>query len=309
MKTKTSIYEYIVGLLIITVLSPFVSCTEDTTIKTGTIKKIPVIYGTVTDINEYQQIEISSSADYFSKEENETISGASVTMEEDSALEKKLYSFIEDPPESGIYRTYSEMAGKPGWTYVIHVKMDFDGDGNAETYEAESTMPELVKLDSLNITKNKEGQFTLYSLNIYAQDPGGEKNYYLCSYSVNGTLYDQISKYFYFDDTSLDGEYVNKLPIYYFFDIGDKDKFDDDDVDDMVFLSGGEQIILNIANITKGFYNFIDDCQTQKDGSNPFFGGPPANISTNLSGGAKGYFTAFAISSATAKVPENPAEE
>jgi len=298
----TKSYIWTVAVISFSILS---SCTEDTTIKTSDSTPVPVIYGTITDHKVRQEIDLSSSTGYFDKSKNKRISNATVTLEEDSALVSHSYNLTQDSVGSGIYKTHDAMAGKPGWTYKLTVNMDFNQDGTAETYTADCTMPQRVKLDSINATKQKEGEYTMYSLNISAQDPANEKNYYLCKYSINDTLYNKISKYIYFDDTSLNGLYVNNLAIWNFYDISNKSKFSSDDIADMVFLSGGEKMYVEVSNITKGYYDFINDCQSQKDGSNPFFGGPPANISTNISNGARGYFTAYSTSGASCIVPKN----
>lgn len=294
-----------IWMVIITFISMLSSCTEDTTISTSNSATVPVIYGTITDHNAQQEIDISSSTGYFDKSENKRISNAIVTIEEDTVGTSNLYTLTEYPNGSGVYKTNNSLAGKPGWTYKLTVSMDFDQNGTPETYTSECTMPKRVKLDAMSITKTKEAPYTMYSLNISAQDPANEKNYYFCKYSINNTLYNKISKYIIFDDTSLDGMYVKNLSIWNFFDKNDKSKFSDDDAANMIFLSGGENMSIEISNITKGYYQFIIDCQNQKDGSDPFFGGPPANISTNISNGAKGFFTAYSTSGATYLVPQD----
>ena len=293
-----------IGAAAIISFSILSSCTEDTTIKTTDSTPVPVIYGTITDHNVRQEIDLSSSTGYFDKSENKRISDATVTLEEDSALVSHSYTLTQDSVGSGIYKTHDAMTGKPGWTYKLTVNMDFNQDGTTETYTADCTMPPRVKLDSINSTKQKEGEYTMYSLNISAQDPANEKNYYLCKYTINDTLYNKISKYIEFDDTSLNGQYVSNLAIWNFFDISNKSKFSRDDIADMVFLSGGDKIYVEVSNITKGYYDFVSDCQNQKDGSNSFFGGPPANISTNISNGARGYFTAYSTSGASCIIPK-----
>jgi hypothetical protein len=303
MKIVNKFSKMYIGILIVASAAFLGACTEDTTIDTENSTPVLVVYGTITDHNVRQEIDLSSSTGYFDQEENKRISKATVTLEEDSTGISNSYTLTQDSVGSGIYKTQQAMTGKPGWTYKLTVNTDFDQDGAAETYQAESEMPKRVILDSISITKLKEGSYTLFSLNISAQDPANEKNYYLCRYSINDTLYNKISKYIYFDDTSLDGTYVKDLAIWHFYDKGDKSKFSDSDAEDMVFLSAGDKIYAEVSNITKGYYNFIEDCQAQKDGSNPMFGGPPANISTNISNGARGYFTAFSTSSASYVAP------
>jgi hypothetical protein len=301
MKKIKSISVSVITLLLI---SMTFSCTEDTTISTTDSAYVPVIYGTITDQNIRQQIQISSSSGYFDKEQNERISNAIVTLKEDSSVISHSYVLTQDSVGSGIYLTQDLIAGKPGWTYSLSVIMDFNNDGVTEEYIAESTMPEKLKVDSFNITKKKVGEYTLFSLNISAQDQGDEDNYYFGRYNINGVWYNKISKYIAFNDVSLNGQYVKDLSVWNFNDIQDKDKFSDDDAKDMVFLSPGDSMIVEFSNISKAYFYFINECSSQKNGSNPMFGGPPANISTNISNGARGFFTAYAVSMVGGKAPE-----
>jgi hypothetical protein len=280
------------------------SCTEDTTISTEDSAYVPIIYGTITDQNIRQQIQVSSSSGYFDKEANKRITNAIVTLKEDSALISHSYVMTQDSVGSGIYATQYPMRGKPGWTYRLSVAMDFNNDGSNEEYTAECKMPESLKVDSFNISKKEVGEYTLYSLNISAQDNGDEANYYMGKYSINGLMYNKISKYIMFNDVSLNGEYVKNLSVWNFNDIGDKSKFSDDDAKDMVFLSAGDSMVVEFSNISKAYFNFINECASQKNGSNPMFGGPPANISTNISNGARGFFTVYGVSVVSGKVPE-----
>jgi len=58
-----------------------------------------------------------------------------------------------------------------------------------------------------------------------------------------------------------------------------------------------------MLNIERAYFDFISDCSRERRGENPFFGGPPSNISTNLSAGAVGCFTSFCIEEQKTVVP------
>jgi len=293
-----------VSLIALFFIATTFSCTEETTINTTDSAYVPVIYGTITDQNIRQQIQISSSSGYFDKEENKRISSAIVTLKEDSSVISHSYVLTQDSVGSGIYLTPNPIVGKPGWNYSLSVIMDFNNDGVTEEYTAESVMPEKLKIDSFNITKKKVGEYTLFSLNISAQDQENEENYYFGKYSINGVWYNKISKYIAFNDVSLNGQYVKNLSVSNIDDLSNKSKYSDDDAKDMIFLSSGDSMVVEFSNISKAYFNFINDCTDQKNGSNPMFGGPPANISTNISNGARGFFTAYAVSVVGGKAPE-----
>jgi len=187
------------------------------------------------------------------------------------------------------------LTGVPGESYHLKVQIDFNGDGVPETYEADATMPAKVALDSLTVVNEALVGYSFYSFNLYAQEPQGE-NYYLCQYQINDTLYSKLSQYTLLNDVTIENQYINGLSCNYLPDAAERHKYKDNtDYDIMVFVTEGDKIKLSFSNISKGYYNFVQQCQENKDGENPFFGGPFSNITTNISGGGVGYFTAFAI--------------
>ena len=95
----------------------------------------------------------------------------------------------------------------------------------------------------------------------------------------NDTLVtDSISETFVTDDRLVDDIYING--VYVNFLPGDQ-------------LHSGDTVTLITSSITEDYYNFIIELQTEIGYKDPLFSGPPANVSTNLSNGAVGYFSAF----------------
>ena len=57
----------------------------------------------------------------------------------------------------------------------------------------------------------------------------------------------------------------------------------------------GDTIMLQMSGITKEYYNFVN--QVAQSGFNiPFFSGPPANVTGNISNGGIGFFAAYSNS-------------
>lgn len=290
---KNNRYITALGCLCLWISLTFSACTADITLDTDDAKPVLVIYGTVTNQLAYQSVQLSSSTGYFSHEKNRQISDAQVTL---SAGNGTVYDLVEDQKHPGIYLTKKQMAGIPGESYRLKVIVDFNEDGKAETYEADATMTQQVVMDSVRMPKEEITGYHFYSINLYGQEPAGD-NYYVCKYQVNDTLYSQISKMIVFNDLALDNQYITGQSISYMFDSKDKDKYkNDDDFNTMVFITENDKVTTYISNITKGYYNFLMQCQNGRQGENPFFGGPLSNISTNIKGGAIGYFTAYTTS-------------
>lgn len=276
------------------------SCTETIDIKTDNSKPVIVIYGTITNIPAYQEVNISSSTGYFDNNANPKISGAKVTISSDS----ETYDLQEVPSTPGLYRTSKQITGIPGKNYALRVEVDFDQDGVKEIYEANEKMERSIQLDSIDVTKSVKSDYTFYSLNVYAQEPPTE-DHYMCRYQINDSIYNKISRYILFDDVSINNQYVKGLSIWHFPDTKDKGLYSDDDIKDMTFISAGDSITLEMCIISKGYYKFLTQCQQEMNGEDPFFGGPLSNIDTNISNGGAGYFAAYYVSEAKNIVPKD----
>ena len=283
--------------LIVKIAASFIAiflygCTETIELDTNDAKPVIVIYGVLTDVPSYQEIQISSSTGYFDNKPNPRISDAIVSITSEEGTE---YVLQEVDTVPGLYRTSVLMSGIPGKTYTLEVKTDFDGDGTGETYSAEAKMEEKVILDSILITTPDMMGFEFYSINLYAQDIA-DKSYYFARYQVNDSVYNKISTYIVFDDMGIENQYTNGASIGYFPDIKEKDRYTEEDAKHMTFIKPGDTVRLQLCSISKGYYNFLLQCQKEIAGENPFFGGPLSNVATNLSNGAIGYFAARTLS-------------
>lgn len=267
-------------------------CTETIELDTDNAKPVIVIYGVLTDVPSYQKIEISSSTGYFDNQPNPRISDALVSITSEDGTE---YTLTEVDTVPGLYRTSVLMSGTPGKRYTLTVKTDFDGDGVGETYSAEAKMEQKIDLDSITITTPEMMGYKFFSINMYAMDVP-DKSYYFIRYQVNDSVYNKISRYIVFDDMGIEEQYINGALIGYFPDRKEKDRFTEEDAQHMTFIKPGDTIRIQLCSISKGYYNFLLQCQKEIAGENPFFGGPLSNVTTNLSNGAIGYFAARTIS-------------
>jgi len=69
------------------------------------------------------------------------------------------------------------------------------------------------------------------------------------------------------------------------------------------YVKQGDKITLCISLIEKGYHDFLLQCQSERRGENPFFGGPASNITTNITNGGVGYFAAFSTTRLDAYIP------
>ena len=279
----------------------FSSCTAPIDIKTRNSEPVIVIYGQITDEYKYQYIRITSSSPYFDEKMSPMISGAVVRV---ASTDGELFRFYEE--KNGYYVSENPFAARSGMTYNLTVEVDFDKDGEIEKYEASTTILPVTPVDSVDIKPVTIMGYRHFSMNFYMQDPSEIENFYLCVFYINDSLTNnKLSQYLYSDDLMYNGEYVDGASITYFEDATDEKNLTAPRADEEgnYMVSPGDKIRLQMLNIEKGYYNFITECISEKYGENPFFGGPPSNISTNLSNGAVGYFTGFCLQEHMTTVP------
>ena len=105
------------------------------------------------------------------------------------------------------------------------------------------------------------------------------------------------------DDEFFNGSSLESA-VYYFEDRTDERVLEKNrNKDNAYMVSPGDRIRLQVLNIEEGYYKFINECASEMRGENPLFGGPPSNISTNITNRAAGYFTAYRICEITGIVP------
>lgn len=290
-----NIYNSLFFLLVLLMTS----CTERIDLDLDSSEPVIVIYGTITDTLAYQSIAISSSVPYFEQQHNPTVSGARVTI---TTSANEVWTLLESNTQKGTYQTETLKAGKPGESYNLKVEYDFDQDGTVELYEAFSTMLPPILLDSVSIETMNDMGMTVFTVNLSAQEPAGE-DFYVSKYYVNDTLATKLSQYGLMNDRLIDGQYLNGFLVFFFNDMAEIEDYPEEDRKYQIFLSSGDEVIVEFNRVEKGYYNFIKQAQDVKYGENPMFGGPPSNIQGNISNGAIGYFAAYSPARLTAVAP------
>jgi hypothetical protein len=277
------------GLTSIILLLLFTGCTEPIEINTDDSAPVIVIYSELTDQFKRQEVKITRSSPYFDDTPNAGISGAKVTITSSS---NTVYSFLEHDTIPGLYYSLQRFSAEKEMHYSLKVEVDFDNDGIPEEYEANTTIASVVTPDSLTLEPLELFGHQNYWLYLHCQDPP-EENYYLFRVMYNDSLVtNKISNYLISDDALLNGQYF-KGNIYRFNDISNKENDSEERRERSIYLQPGDRITTTTSLIPKGFYEFISQCQGEKNGENPMFGGPASNITTNISNGGVGYFAGY----------------
>jgi hypothetical protein len=266
-------------------------CTEPIYLKTDDSPPVIVIYGELTDEFKYQKIKITRSSPYFDDEPNAGVSEAKVLVRSSNG---ETFRFSESSSVQGLYLSQNIFSVKSGVSYDLSVTVDFDNDGIPDEYQASTTILPAIFPDSLSLVPLEIMGHKNHILYAYYQDPPDE-NYYLFHVFYNDSLLtSKISQYVVSGDAVFNGQYV-PADVYFFNDSTEWVKDSEENRKKSVYLYSGDVVGTEISLIPKGYFDFIVQCQKERGGENPMFGGPASNIATNISNGGAGYFTGYCV--------------
>lgn len=255
----------IIALLAGTLFSLFVSSCEDVIeVDLHSVEPKLVIEGTVR-LGAPAEVIITKTKDFNENNDYPPVTEAVVTISDDAGHTEQLSC-----DASGRF-VAADIKGVERRTYNLSVAYA------GETYTSTSFMPPVVKLDSLTLW-----QFPLVDYPdpmVHFKDPAGEENqYYRFVISINGErpgLMDNLMS-----TEFLDGNTVH-TPIFVRYE-----NYDDDDDDP---VQQGDNITVEMQCMDKGTYKFFE---TLSNIDNSL-----ANPTSNINGGALGYFGAYSFTS------------
>ncbi len=230
-----------------------------------------IIEALVTNQPGRQYVQLTRTIPFGAKEKVPTVSGASVSV---SDAYGQVMDYTESTP--GYYVPAEAFVGTPGMTYTLHVEVD------GQTYTAEEVMQDVPPLDSLSVREDpeekadpeEEGRF--YEVLIYGKEPQETENFYLFKFYRNDTLFTNDGSWiFAYDDTILGGN-IQALPTPLYYAASDKAR-------------------LEMYPITRQAYRYYLDLSSNINNDGGMFSGQPANVRTNIEGGALGYFQASVL--------------
>ncbi|MCX6278317.1 MAG: DUF4249 domain-containing protein [Bacteroidetes bacterium] len=265
-----------------------VSCTEEIVIELDTTYTRLVVDGNIESDTGIYRVTLTKSADYFSNIAVPKVVNANVFLSDGFNIFPLQESEIGS---SGIYETHPGFAGEAGKTYTLHIEIP-EAIAGKSVFEASSALKPVTRLDSVAAEFRPDmGREGIWTIKLWAQEPGDEVNYYLFNLYRNGVLMtDTITKKVVSDDKFYNGSYMTGVNVIY---LNNAHKWET--------IYPGDVITLQMSGITKEYFNFID--QVKRSGfSIPFFSGPPANVQGNISNGGIGFFSAYSNSFKSAVV-------
>lgn len=277
--TKTTAFGKFGVFLIAPLLLASAACEDVINIDLDNVEPRFIIEGTITDQPGPYYVIITKSTDYFNPSDPPPVSEAVITVSDNLG---NTDTFTETLP--GLYASDS-LEGIPGRTYYLSVSIE------DETFEAISTMPQPLEVDSLGIEyqpgdeviEEDEG----YLLHCYFHDPADRDDYARIRIHQNGILSDNM--YLYDGDWS-DGNYIDYN---YFWEVYD-------------FADTVNVTLRTINHETLIYYITLMEIVATDDGGGGMFTGVPANPNTNLTNGALGYFATYTVWRDSLIMPNEP---
>ncbi len=278
---------YILALLFLT------SCTEiiDIELKNTGDSRL-VVFSEFTDQYQVQTVRLSKTTAFLDSTIIPTVSNAKLFVSWDGGT-IELDEITDNP---GYYQTNSPFKVEPSTLYTLHIsEVDVNNDGTMESYTASDMCLQVTEIDSIKIGKDlgDTNDDNVWDIKLYAVEPGNETNYYYFETLINNEKASySVNDWWVTDDRYFNGSSFAGAPV---------------QVNEFEIPNEETPITLRMVSISKKYYEFLIAAQIESGAKVPLFSGPPANLPTNLSNGALGYFSVQSVATSTTSLNPNQA--
>jgi hypothetical protein len=258
---KKTIYSLFITALL------FVACKEKIDIQVGDRDPLLVVEAEVTTEIDSSYVKLSLSTNYFVAGLPPSVKSASVSVN------GVPFVFI---PSQDLYRPAKGYVGKTDSVYLLSISY------NNKAYSATTKLERMFKVDSFFQTWKEAGGFLPagYSISYAAFDDRTPIKY---TYYLNG-YYDTIVKRDSFDGNQiLFDNSITPINKQFNFEIP------------FARFNSGDEYIAIFRSIDKNMNDFIAAYGNQNPDIPGPFQVPPANLPSNISGGAVGYFAGYDV--------------
>jgi hypothetical protein len=249
----------------------FTSCETVVDLDLEQSKPTLAVEAIITDQANLNTVKLTLSAPYAKNVEPEAVTNAQVTLTDNAGNSTPFLHAA-----NGQYKPAAGFKGVAGRTYTLTIQ------ANGQTYTATSVLNSVPVLDKVTYKyvdgKNDDfGRKEGYYIAVAFQDIAGAKNYYKLDILVNGQPKQRdANDIMVTEDKLYDGSYLDDNQIFIPFKKGDK----------------LDVSLLSLSKEAYDFYAALGSLASQGG----FMGRNPANLPTNISNGAVGFFSASAVS-------------
>ncbi|MBN1415554.1 MAG: DUF4249 domain-containing protein [Bacteroidales bacterium] len=241
----------------------------------GDSEKTLVVEGMITTDTTAHQVMLSWTGDFFKKLPQDMISRATVAITDGIST----FDLTEMEDHPGIYVTRPDVYGEVGKSYTLHISLP---DGR--TFSGTEELSYCADIDSIAQTDNyNHGFFGFdyfgYDLLFYAQEPDPIGDYYLYYLYLNDSLCtDSISEVVFASDEFVNGNYINGLTTHL--------------IAEDEFIGDSMKVTLEMQSVSETYYEYMTGLMLETLWRGSPWDGPPANVPSNMTNGARGYFRA-----------------
>ena len=231
-----------------------------------------VIQAYVTDQLNIDTVLITKTGSYFVPGTYPKVNGAWITVSDNLGVTD---TFVQ--VDSGKYAA-THLTGVPGMTYTLKVIV------NGKEYDAVSTMPLAVSIDSVTSNLVGNNADTSYHVHCLFADPAATTNFYMLQGFLNGALQDSIGQISIDEDKYSNGLEQNvrlRIPNPHTNDV----------------------VKVNMMCIDANIYSYFSVLRGITGASNPVSTATPQNPPSNIIGGALGYFSSNTLRTKTIVIP------
>lgn len=233
-----------------------------------------VVEGMITDELKKHWVRLTYTTSYYDSETPEPATGATVNITDG----EQVWPLTEEPAGSGFYYT-DVIAGTVGNEHTLNITLD------GQDYEASDMMNPVSELEMIALGDDPEDEeeFIVYG---WTADPGGVENFYRWNIFRNGVLLnDSLDDFAWNNDYLYDGTVLEAYEMWYL----EHDEFNQ-----------GDTIVLEQMGITEMADEVYRAMNLETNWRGGLFDSAPANVQTNVTNGAVGFFTVASSSKAMA---------
>jgi len=265
MNNPTNIKRPVITMLIqILIVAVLWSCQTVTNVDLNSASPKLIVDASINDQPGPYRIMLSQTVNFTQNNLFPPVSGAQIVINDHAGIPDTLKEIIP-----GTYQT-TRLLGVPGRTYTLTV------NSNNTSYSAISTMPNPVAIDTV-FTKNALGSKNK-NISIRFKDPGGIANYYRVMETITNII--PIHKDVILPtlgtvttDRLSDGKEITYTAAF-----------------DQPELLSGDSVLVALECIDKNVFNYFRTAR-----QNGTMSTTVSNPVTNLTNGALGYFSAYAV--------------
>lgn len=243
------------------------SCKEIIEIDMKDANPLLVVEGEVTTETDSSYVRLTMSSNYYSADPNPIVKDAVVSVN------GQPFYFV---PSLNLYKPAAGFTGKRDSIYTLQI------DVNGKTYSAQTKLERMFRIDSFFQTWKEAGGFLPagYALSYAAYDDRGRTKYTYYTQAIFDTVLQKDSfdgNLILFDNslTPINEAYNFEIPF--------------------LRLNTGDEYITIIRSVDKNMYDFLLAYGSQNPDIPGPFQSPPANLPTNITGGAVGYFAGYDV--------------